>query len=163
MYMSHIQWNLCVFVCVCVLMNSVQTEKQIQVEVMEQRYQKQKRQLETELSWVLICCLKPSLIVRITYFHGRQEYGTWLSLLDISLCFIGIFISMSLHFIDKEYQHFHLSPFLFPSSIENSIDTNMFYIWVCIWSYLFLCICLSFGSIFHVWEKTCSLYLSKPG
>jgi hypothetical protein len=39
----------------------------------------------------------------------------------------------------------------------------MFYIWVCIRSCLFLCICLSFESIFHAWEKTCVLCLSEPG
>jgi hypothetical protein len=39
----------------------------------------------------------------------------------------------------------------------------MFYIYVCNWSCLFVCICLSFGSIFLVWEKTCGLCLSEPG
>jgi hypothetical protein len=39
----------------------------------------------------------------------------------------------------------------------------MFYIWVCIWSCLFLCTCVSFGSIFHIWEKTCGLCVSEPG
>jgi hypothetical protein len=34
---------------------------------------------------------------------------------------------------------------------------------ICIWSCLFWCICLSLGSIFHIWEKTCSLCVSKPG
>jgi hypothetical protein len=29
----------------------------------------------------------------------------------------------------------------------------MFYILVCIWSCLFLCMCLSFGSVLNVWEK----------
>jgi hypothetical protein len=28
--------------------------------------------------------------------------------------------------------------------------------------HVFLCICLSFGSIFHIWEKICCLYLSEP-
>jgi hypothetical protein len=32
---------------------------------------------------------------------------------------------------------------------------------VFIWSCCF-CVCLSFGSIFHVWEKTCGLCLSEP-
>jgi hypothetical protein len=31
-----------------------------------------------------------------------------------------------------------------------------------IWVYEFLCICLFFGSIFHVWEKTCGLCFSEP-
>jgi hypothetical protein len=39
----------------------------------------------------------------------------------------------------------------------------MFYIFVCMWSFLFLFMWLSFGSIFHVWGKTCSLCLSEPG
>jgi hypothetical protein len=39
--------------------------------------------------------------------------------------------------------------------------TNMLCIWICIWSCLFFCIYLSFGSIFHVWEKTCVLCLSE--
>jgi hypothetical protein len=39
----------------------------------------------------------------------------------------------------------------------------MFYIWVCIWSCLVLCICLLFGFIFYVWEKICGLCLSEPG
>jgi hypothetical protein len=30
-----------------------------------------------------------------------------------------------------------------PSSISSSIITNVFYIWICIWSFL--------GSIFHMW------------
>jgi hypothetical protein len=38
-----------------------------------------------------------------------------------------------------------------------STSTNMFYIWGYRWSCLFLSICLLFGSIFHIWEKTCSL------
>jgi hypothetical protein len=41
--------------------------------------------------------------------------------------------------------------------------TNVFYIWVSIWSCLFLFIWLSFGSIFHLWEKKCCLCLSEPG
>jgi hypothetical protein len=44
-----------------------------------------------------------------------------------------------------------------------STITNVFYIWVCAWSCLFLCMCLSHGSIFHEWEKTCGLCLSEPG
>jgi hypothetical protein len=40
---------------------------------------------------------------------------------------------------------------------------NMFYLWVSIWSCLFLCICLSFGSVFHLWEKTSGLCLSEFG
>jgi hypothetical protein len=35
-------------------------------------------------------------------------------------------------------------------------------IWVCIWSCLFLCMFI-FGSIFHIWEKTCSFCISEPG
>jgi hypothetical protein len=38
----------------------------------------------------------------------------------------------------------------------------MFFISICIWC-LFLCICLSFGSIFHIWEETCGLCLFEPG
>jgi hypothetical protein len=37
--------------------------------------------------------------------------------------------------------------------LSSSTVTNMFYNWVCIWSCLFSRVCLSFGSIFHVWEK----------
>jgi hypothetical protein len=36
----------------------------------------------------------------------------------------------------------------------------MFYIRVCIC--LFLCICLSFGTIFHAWEKTCDFVFFEP-
>jgi hypothetical protein len=32
-----------------------------------------------------------------------------------------------------------------------------------IWSWLYLCIHFSFGSIFHIWEKTCDPYLSEHG
>jgi hypothetical protein len=32
--------------------------------------------------------------------------------------------------------------------------------WLCLWSCLFLYFCLSFASIFYVWEKTCSICLS---
>jgi hypothetical protein len=35
----------------------------------------------------------------------------------------------------------------------------MFSVCVCVWSCLFLYIYLSFGSIFHIWEKTCVLCL----
>jgi hypothetical protein len=45
---------------------------------------------------------------------------------------------------------------------SSSTVTNMFYIWICIWPCLFLCICLSFVSIFHLWEKTWGLCLSQP-
>jgi hypothetical protein len=43
---------------------------------------------------------------------------------------------------------------------SNFTTTDMFYIQMCILSCLFLCICLSFGSVFHIWEKTYSLCLS---
>jgi hypothetical protein len=48
-------------------------------------------------------------------------------------------------------------------SIESSTNTNMLYIWVCEWSCLFMYICLSFRSVFHVWEKTWDLCLSELG
>jgi hypothetical protein len=52
---------------------------------------------------------------------------------------------------------------LFPRVPWSSFTiTNMFYIWICIWSCLFLCMYLSFGSILHIWEKTCSLCVSEP-
>jgi hypothetical protein len=41
----------------------------------------------------------------------------------------------------------------FPEFHSSSTITDMFYLWVSMWSRLFLCICLSFGSIFHIWEK----------
>jgi hypothetical protein len=48
-------------------------------------------------------------------------------------------------------------PFSFPFPLSPSPTVkNMFYIWVCIWSCLFLCTCLSFASIFHVQGKTWS-------
>jgi hypothetical protein len=58
---------------------------------------------------------------------------------------------------------FYHSFFLSLLSESSSTITNMFYIWVCIWSCLILCICLSFNSVFHVWEKTCSLCIAEPG
>jgi hypothetical protein len=60
--------------------------------------------------------------------------------------------------------------FLFPQVPQSSSTiTNTFYIWVCIWSCLFLYICLSFGSIEEFFWKTThymknknnSLYLAK--
>jgi hypothetical protein len=55
--------------------------------------------------------------------------------------------------------------FSFSSFLEfhRVLSINMFYIWVCTWSCLVLCICLSFGSIFHVWQKTRDFCVSKPG
>jgi hypothetical protein len=53
--------------------------------------------------------------------------------------------------------------FAFTPSMSSHNITNMFYIWVCIWSCWGLCMCLSFGSVFYVWEKTCSLCLSETG
>jgi hypothetical protein len=44
-----------------------------------------------------------------------------------------------------------------------STVTDMFCIWVCARSCLVLCTCLSFASVFHVWEKTHGLCLSEPG
>jgi hypothetical protein len=56
------------------------------------------------------------------------------------------------------FQCFWLSYLSFPELHKHSSTiANMFYIYVCIWSCLFLCICLSFGSIFHIREKACSL------
>jgi hypothetical protein len=50
-----------------------------------------------------------------------------------------------------------------PSQVpwSSSAITNMFYIWVCMCSCFFSCICLSFGSIFQVWEKRHDLPLSE--
>jgi hypothetical protein len=58
--------------------------------------------------------------------------------------------------------HYHsLFLSLFPQDPQSSSTiVNMVYVWVCIWSFLFLCICLSFGTIFH---KTCGLCVSEPG
>jgi hypothetical protein len=36
-------------------------------------------------------------------------------------------------------------------------------LWVSVGSCLFLCVCLSFGSVFHVWEKIHGFCLSQPG
>jgi hypothetical protein len=36
-----------------------------------------------------------------------------------------------------------------------STVTNVFYVYICVWSCLILCICFSLGSIFHIREKTC--------
>jgi hypothetical protein len=32
-----------------------------------------------------------------------------------------------------------------------------------VWSCLFLCICLSLGYAFHIWEKACGLCVFDPG
>jgi hypothetical protein len=45
---------------------------------------------------------------------------------------------------------------------SRSTITNIVYIWVCVGSCLLLCICLWFGSIFHLWEKTCGFCPSEP-
>jgi hypothetical protein len=38
----------------------------------------------------------------------------------------------------------------------------MFFIWVCMWSCLFLCVCLFFGSVFQAWEKTVTFSSHLP-
>jgi hypothetical protein len=50
-----------------------------------------------------------------------------------------------------------------PSSIEKFHCYKHVYIWVCVWSCLFGGLCLSFGSILHMWVKTCGICLSDPG
>jgi hypothetical protein len=51
--------------------------------------------------------------------------------------------------------------FSFPTAPSSRVVPLLwtFYRWVCIWSCLFFLICLSFWSIFHIWEKTCGLWL----
>jgi hypothetical protein len=54
--------------------------------------------------------------------------------------------------------------FSFPWGPESSSTiTNIFHISICIWSCSFFWMCSPFGSVFHVWEKTCGLCLSDLG
>jgi hypothetical protein len=45
-----------------------------------------------------------------------------------------------------------------PQTVPHFLSLSM-YIWLC----MYLCIHLSFGSNFHIWEKTCALCPSEPG
>jgi hypothetical protein len=82
---------------------------------------------------------------------------------------LSMYILISSNFTDvMSYGIIDALPFSFPfplflSFISSSTVTNLFYTWVCKWSCLFLCICLSFGYIVHIWEKTCSLCFSELG
>jgi hypothetical protein len=80
---------------------------------------------------------------------------------------LSVNIVMSSTCTCNAFQYCWLSIILFflpPPVLHSSFAiTNMLGIWMCIWSYLFIGVCLSFRSVFHTFKKSCSLCLSKPG
>jgi hypothetical protein len=73
---------------------------------------------------------------------------------------------ISLHHRCNAFQYCWLSIILFPFRPPLiSIQLSHYYkhvLQIHLYMTMFvLCICLSFGSIFHIWEKTCSLCLSE--
>jgi hypothetical protein len=84
--------------------------------------------------------LSLTLFLPIPLFFNSFQYIGLKPLPSQMLCFIILLI---------------LYPSLFPSllpqvPLSSSTITNMFYIWVCIWSRLFLCVYLLVDSIFYV-------------
>jgi hypothetical protein len=82
---------------------------------------------------------------------------------------ISIHIVISATFTDVMFAillvlYLFLLLYLFPWVPQSSSTiTDLFYKELFIWSCLVLCMCLSFVSIFHIWEKTCGLCVSEPG
>jgi hypothetical protein len=86
-------------------------------------------------------------------FFNNFQYITLYPLLSQMFCFTILLMSVIL-FSFSSFPKFHrVVPLLQKCSMLRD----------CKLSFLFLCQYLSFGSIFHVWEKTCSLCLSEPG